>query len=188
MLTSFPLVVAVAISYQAEFGLVDLGGCPEPKSLGIKVAAPRPVNVRKVCNLLMIPRLVLHSVMPPRLRLGSARTLFVQPPPEHSTVASFLLPFLVRSTQQLQHRHASILASLRDAPGSWVNKARLGRGPSSGKGKTSGRGHKGQKARGHVPAGFNGGQTPDEVVHGIRGFKNKYATHIHPHTYRLVMG
>ncbi len=43
-----------------------------------------------------------------------------------------------------------------------------------GKGKTSGRGHKGQKQHGKVPTGFNGGQTPDEVVHGIRGFDNVY--------------
>lgn len=42
-----------------------------------------------------------------------------------------------------------------------VNKKRLGRGIGSGKGKTSGRGHKGQKARtsGGVK-GFEGGQTP----------------------------
>ena len=48
----------------------------------------------------------------------------------------------------------------------------MGRGPSSGKGKTSGRGHKGQKQHGKVPQGMNGGQTPDEVVHGVRGDHN----------------
>lgn len=37
---------------------------------------------------------------------------------------------------------------------------RVGRGHSSGKGKTSGRGQKGQKARGKVRMGFEGGQTP----------------------------
>lgn len=37
---------------------------------------------------------------------------------------------------------------------------RLGRGTSSGKGKTSSRGQKGQKARGKVRLGFEGGQTP----------------------------
>lgn len=37
---------------------------------------------------------------------------------------------------------------------------RLGRGTSSGKGKTAGRGQKGQKARGKVRLGFEGGQTP----------------------------
>ncbi|OGD85737.1 50S ribosomal protein L15, partial [Candidatus Curtissbacteria bacterium RBG_16_39_7] len=39
-------------------------------------------------------------------------------------------------------------------------KKRLGRGPGSGRGKTAGRGTKGQKARGRIRAGFEGGQTP----------------------------
>lgn len=39
-------------------------------------------------------------------------------------------------------------------------KKRLGRGHGSGKVKTSGRGTKGQKARGSMPAGFEGGQSP----------------------------
>ena len=39
-------------------------------------------------------------------------------------------------------------------------KKRLGRGHGSGKGKTSGRGTKGQKARGTMPQGFEGGQSP----------------------------
>ena len=43
-----------------------------------------------------------------------------------------------------------------------VNRTRVGRGVGSGLGKTSGRGHKGQKARsgGGVRRGFEGGQTP----------------------------
>lgn len=40
------------------------------------------------------------------------------------------------------------------------SKKRLGRGHGSGKGKTAGRGTKGQKARGTVTAGFEGGQSP----------------------------
>lgn len=40
------------------------------------------------------------------------------------------------------------------------SKKRLGRGHGSGKVKTSGRGTKGQKARGKLPLGFEGGQTP----------------------------
>lgn len=39
-------------------------------------------------------------------------------------------------------------------------KKRVGRGESSGKGKTSGRGMKGQKARGKLPLSFEGGQLP----------------------------
>jgi len=92
--------------------------------------------------------------------------------PSHATTASFLQPFLQRA-QQCQSRNASILASLSDNPGAYNRAIRRGRGPSSGKGKTSGRGHKGQKQHGKVPKGFNGGQTPEEVVHGTRGFENK---------------
>ncbi|KAI5290847.1 YmL10 [Ascosphaera acerosa] len=72
-------------------------------------------------------------------------------------------------------RHASILSQLSDAPGAKHRAIRRGRGPASGKGKTSGRGHKGQKQHGKVPAGFQGGQTPNEVVHGRQGFDNIFA-------------
>jgi large subunit ribosomal protein L15 len=75
----------------------------------------------------------------------------------------------------LQSRSASILANLSDTPGAYNKRIRRGRGPSSGKGKTSGRGHKGQKQHGKVPARFQGGQTPQEIVHGTRGFENQYA-------------
>jgi large subunit ribosomal protein L15 len=88
----------------------------------------------------------------------------------HSPVtapAPFLLPFLQ------QQRSASILSGLSDTPGAYNKRIRRGRGPASGKGKTAGRGHKGQKQHGKVPAGFNGGQTPDEVVAGPRGFVNQ---------------
>lgn len=54
----------------------------------------------------------------------------------------------------------SIMSSLSPAPGSTKNKKRVGRGPGSGLGKTSGRGQKGQKARGSVKPWFEGGQTP----------------------------
>lgn len=40
------------------------------------------------------------------------------------------------------------------------SKKRIGRGHGSGKVKTAGRGSKGQKARGKIPAGFEGGQLP----------------------------
>ena len=102
--------------------------------------------------------------MSPRL-LSKLRPAFL--PSASTTVAPFLLPFLY--TQQ---RGASILANLSDTPGAYHKKIRRGRGPSSGKGKTAGRGNNGQKAKGKVPRGFNGGQTPVEVTHGLRGFKN----------------
>jgi large subunit ribosomal protein L15 len=52
------------------------------------------------------------------------------------------------------------LGDLRPAPGAKKDRKRVGRGPGSGHGKTSGRGDKGQKARNTVRPGFEGGQTP----------------------------
>ena len=56
-------------------------------------------------------------------------------------------------------------------------KLRVGRGVGSGLGKTSGRGHKGQKASsgGGVRRGFEGGQTPLYRRLPKRGFNNKFA-------------
>lgn len=58
-----------------------------------------------------------------------------------------------------------------------TQKIRVGRGMGSGLGKTSGRGHKGQKARsgGGVRRGFEGGQTPLYRRLPKRGFINKFA-------------
>lgn len=89
---------------------------------------------------------------------------------------SFLVPQIQLQQQQQQIRHASILSSLSDNPGAYNKRIRKGRGPASGKGKTAGRGHKGQKQHGKVPAGFNGGQTPERIVHGERGEENMYAS------------
>ncbi|KAI1373008.1 hypothetical protein F4677DRAFT_456228 [Hypoxylon crocopeplum] len=72
----------------------------------------------------------------------------------------------------IQTRSASILANLSDNPGAYQKRIRLGRGPSSGKGKTSGRGHKGQKQHGKVKPWFQGGQTPLVVQRGTLGFEN----------------
>ena len=58
-----------------------------------------------------------------------------------------------------------------------VKRRRVGRGMGSGLGKTSGKGHKGQKARsgGGVRRGFEGGQTPLYRRLPKRGFKNIHA-------------
>ena len=58
-----------------------------------------------------------------------------------------------------------------------VARRRVGRGMGSGLGKTSGKGHKGQKARsgGGVRRGFEGGQTPLYRRLPKRGFKNIHA-------------
>lgn len=73
-----------------------------------------------------------------------------------------------------QTRSASILSNLSDNPGAYQKRIRVGRGPSSGKGKTSGRGHKGQKQHGKVKPWFQGGQTPLIFQKGRLGFENLY--------------
>ena len=65
---------------------------------------------------------------------------------------------------------------LRPAPGAKTAKTRVGRGEAS-KGKTSGRGTKGTKARYQVPAAFEGGQMPLHMrLPKLKGFKNRFRT------------
>ncbi|MFO7886508.1 MAG: 50S ribosomal protein L15 [Desulfobacteraceae bacterium] len=66
------------------------------------------------------------------------------------------------------------LYELAPAPGSGKSRKRVGRGPGSGMGKTSCRGHKGLKARsgGSVRPGFEGGQMPIYRRLPKRGFKS----------------
>ena len=72
------------------------------------------------------------------------------------------------------------LGTLARTPGSHRNRKRLGRGPGSGTGKTSGKGHKGIKARAghHGPGGnkphFEGGQMPLTRRIPKRGFTNPF--------------
>src|SRR5688572_32115700 len=68
------------------------------------------------------------------------------------------------------------LHDLRPAEGSRKERTRVGRGIAAGKGKTAGRGTKGQKARagGSIPPWFEGGQTPLHIrIPKLRGFKNR---------------
>jgi large subunit ribosomal protein L15 len=69
------------------------------------------------------------------------------------------------------------LSSLSPAPGSTHSRKRVGRGTSSGNGKTAGRGQKGQKSRagGSPRVGFEGGQMPLSRRLPKRGFKNIFA-------------
>ena len=68
------------------------------------------------------------------------------------------------------------LNELADNPGAHKKRMRIGRGEGSGKGKTGGRGVKGQKARtGHGMKGFEGGQMPLHMRMPKRGFNNPFA-------------
>jgi large subunit ribosomal protein L15 len=66
------------------------------------------------------------------------------------------------------------LSNLKPAKGSQKARKRVGRGPGSGHGKTSCRGHKGQNSRsgGGAPLGFEGGQMPLIRRLPKRGFTN----------------
>jgi large subunit ribosomal protein L15 len=72
------------------------------------------------------------------------------------------------------------LHNLAPAPGSHRDRKRLGRGPGSGQGKTSGKGHKGSMARaghggpGGGKPGFEGGQMPLTRRIPKRGFTNPF--------------
>ena len=68
------------------------------------------------------------------------------------------------------------LSSLRPAAGAYKERKRLGRGPGSGLGKTSGKGHKGKGARsgGNTPPGYEGGQMPLSRRLPKRGFRNPF--------------
>jgi large subunit ribosomal protein L15 len=68
------------------------------------------------------------------------------------------------------------LHELAPAKGAHVERVRVGRGIAAGKGKTAGRGTKGQKSRagGSLPAWFEGGQTPlHQRIPKLRGFRNR---------------
>jgi large subunit ribosomal protein L15 len=68
------------------------------------------------------------------------------------------------------------LSEIADNPGARKSRMRVGRGIGSGKGKTAGRGVKGQKARtGVAVKGFEGGQMPLHRRLPKRGFKNVWA-------------
>ncbi len=76
------------------------------------------------------------------------------------------------------------LHDLHPNAGAHKPRTRVGRGIAAGKGKTAGRGTKGQKSRtgGSIPARFEGGQTPlHRRIPKLRGFKNRFGT-----TYEVV--
>lgn len=77
----------------------------------------------------------------------------------------------------------SLLSNLVSVKGARKKKKLLGRGPGSGHGKTSTRGHKGQRARAgrDFYLGFEGGQSPL-----IRRVPKRGFTHIKKHPYQLV--
>ncbi|KAG0663329.1 YmL10 [Monosporozyma unispora] len=82
---------------------------------------------------------------------------------------------LARPQQLTPVRFMQILSTLKPSQNSTKKFKRLGRGPSSNKGKTSGRGTKGQKARSHIKSWFEGGQTPIYKLFPKVGFTNVHS-------------
>ncbi|CAL9244865.1 unnamed protein product [Arabidopsis halleri] len=99
----------------------------------------------------------------------------------HSPISTQIPTFTSRALS-FQGIRAYSLLSLNDLRDNVPRKlkTRKGRGIGSGKGKTAGRGHKGQKARGTMKFGFEGGQTPLRRRLPKRGFKNKFKLHFQP--------
>ncbi|HUO51970.1 MAG TPA: 50S ribosomal protein L15 [Gemmatimonadaceae bacterium] len=87
---------------------------------------------------------------------------------------------MAKTTEKQTETETIDLSNLRPAPFSHRGRKRLGRGPGSGTGKTSGKGHKGIKARsGHHGHGggkprFEGGQMPLTRRLPKRGFTNPF--------------
>lgn len=136
-------------SYRSICGVVE----PNPTTMPPRIATNVAACARAPSSEEMIRSMSLLSV--------SMRTT----PVLQAGLYAFLAP-------RCQTRNASILSSLSDNPSAYNRRKRVGRGPSSGMGKTSGRGHKGQKQHGKVPARFQGGQTPLWIAKHQKGFEN----------------
>ncbi|KAL2158122.1 hypothetical protein VTH06DRAFT_4690 [Thermothelomyces fergusii] len=109
--------------------------------------------------------------MPPRLPFAQAARCCAAA--SEAAKQPSLASLFAALSVQTQTRSASILASLSDNKGAYHKRIRRGRGPSSGYGKTAGRGHKGTGQHSKIKPWFQGGQTPLIVSHGRHGFVNQ---------------
>lgn len=124
--------------------------------------------------------LLIHVQRHQRLASLSLTTTTTTPPSISSIRALSTSPASASSssspsTDQLEVIQYLKLNSLKDNDGAIKKKRRVGRGIGSSKGKTCGRGHKGQKARsgGNIHPLFEGGQTKLWKLIPKRGFNNK---------------
>ncbi|WCJ31630.1 50S ribosomal protein L15 [Euphorbia peplus] len=111
------------------------------------------------------------SILTPKITTRPVSTLLI-PPRQH-------LQCMKSYSQIRGYSSMLMLNDLRDKVPR-KQKTRKGRGIGSGKGKTAGRGHKGQKARGTMKFGFEGGQTPLRRRMPKRGFKNPFSLTFQP--------
>ncbi|KAJ0976576.1 hypothetical protein J5N97_012050 [Dioscorea zingiberensis] len=122
-----------------------------------------------------------HAPIPnPLLPLPKTIAFLAPPPLPNAFISSS--PFSQMAAMGSSAATVSLLRlnDLRDNKGARKQKTRKGRGIGSGKGKTAGRGHKGQKARGTMKFGFEGGQTPLRRRLPRRGFKNRFSLTFQP--------
>ncbi|KAH9620470.1 hypothetical protein KSS87_016580 [Heliosperma pusillum] len=109
-----------------------------------------------------------------------SQALLSKPPISSSLYSNGFLFDLGFSSKRAYSGGLLVLNDIRDNPGATKQKKRKGRGIGSGLGKTAGRGHKGQKARGTAKFGFEGGQTPLRRRLPKRGFKNPFSLEFQP--------
>ncbi|KAH7861775.1 hypothetical protein Vadar_030776 [Vaccinium darrowii] len=141
--------------------------------------------LRRRLSLLIATSIHNGSSIHPKPTSITSRFLPSPPSPSHFVQHSHLTPhyhvgFGSDLNQGLRAYSLLSLNDLRDNKGARKKKTRKGRGIGSGKGKTAGRGHKGQKARGTMKFGFEGGQTPMRRRMPKRGFKNPFSLTFQP--------
>lgn len=146
------------------------GSLETPVSVAVENPAPELSTTPVSINDSKQP---IGSTMPPRLLPTSSVSAMCRAGMQTNVRISSLTACMAALSVS-QTRHASILGNLANNKGAVKEKKRVGRGPSSGHGKTSGRGHKGQGQHGKVKPWFQGGQTPLIVKHGRKGFSNQY--------------
>ncbi|XP_058770351.1 uncharacterized protein LOC131643994 [Vicia villosa] len=124
---------------------------------------------------------IIRSSIHNKSALGCPSVQFnpLQLPPYSSNVGATFNP---NARSNFHGLRAYSLLCLNDLRGNVPRKqkTRKGRGIGSGKGKTAGRGHKGQRARKGSKLGFEGGQTPLRRRMPKRGFKNPFSLTFQP--------
>jgi large subunit ribosomal protein L15 len=137
-----------------------------PKAAAPKAAAAKPAAAKAAAPKAAAPK---AAAKPAAEKAAPAKAAAVVEKP-----AAAKKPTAKKSTEPVEKNNLLKLHHLRPAPGSKKERTRVGRGEGS-KGKTSGRGTKGTKARYQVRPGFEGGgvrlvmRTPK-----LRGFKNPF--------------
>lgn len=130
----------------------------------------RPV----IRQLYQLRHTAVNSIYASQYRTSAKGAVTIASSTAHSFSSANPAAAQQRTERRLEPVQILRLNNLHDNPGAIKKKRRVGRGIGSSKGKTSGRGHKGQKARSgaSIHPTFEGGQTPLYKLFPKRGFKN----------------